>query len=133
MHAVAGASPSSFTHVEKASLSHRLEGACARAATGLDPAAIASFNIVPLLIQGRASNEIVRAAQQQGAEVIVIGRHGKSSIHVGELGSTAERVMRQAGASVLVVSQPVRPYRRALVAIDFSETSPAAISRWSVS
>jgi nucleotide-binding universal stress UspA family protein len=87
-----------------------------------------ALNIVPAISRGKELIEIVRAARDRRAELIVLGRHGERGFPVLQLGSTGERVIRKAGASVLVVSRPPStPYRRPLVAVDFSEPSRRAL------
>ena len=58
-----------------------------------------------LVRQGRAFLEIVAAAQQRGADLIVISTHGYSGLMHVFMGSTAERVVRHAPCPVLVVRQ----------------------------
>ncbi len=52
---------------------------------------------------GKPANEIVKAAKDWPADVIVIGSHGRSGITRVLLGSVAEGVMRHAPCPVLVV------------------------------
>lgn len=52
---------------------------------------------------GAAASEIVQAAKDWPADMIVIGSHGRSGIRRALLGSVAEGVMRQASCPVLVV------------------------------
>ena len=53
--------------------------------------------------RGRASAEIVRVAQEEQANLLVIGTHGYSGVAHVLLGSTAERVIRKAPCPVLTV------------------------------
>lgn len=53
--------------------------------------------------QGRPGQEIVRAAKEWPADLIVIGSHGRRGISRAVLGSVAEEVMRHAPCPVLVV------------------------------
>jgi nucleotide-binding universal stress UspA family protein len=53
--------------------------------------------------RGRASAEIVRVAQEEAADLIVIGTHGYTGMAHVLLGSTAERVIRKAPCPVLTV------------------------------
>jgi nucleotide-binding universal stress UspA family protein len=52
---------------------------------------------------GKPWEEIVRAAQELGSDVIVMGSHGKRSLEELLLGSTVENVTRRAPCPVLVV------------------------------
>lgn len=55
------------------------------------------------VLEGDPASEIVRYATEQKADVIVIGTHGRTGVDRLVLGSVAERVMREAPCSVLVV------------------------------
>lgn len=52
---------------------------------------------------GNAATEIVNAARDWPADLIVIGSHGRGGLKRALLGSVAEAVMRQAPCPVLVV------------------------------
>jgi nucleotide-binding universal stress UspA family protein len=52
---------------------------------------------------GSPSAEIVKAAREWPADLIVIGSHGRSGFQRALLGSVAEEVMRHASCPVLVV------------------------------
>ena len=55
---------------------------------------------------GRAHVEILEAADEIGADLIVLGTHGRSGIDRVLLGSVASRVIRQADQPVLVKRGP---------------------------
>ncbi|CAN5686003.1 universal stress protein [soil metagenome] len=77
---------------------------------------------------GQAYVEIIRHARLAGAELIVLGRHGRRPFRDMFLGSTASRVLRVGDVPVLVVSRrPARPYRRPMVAVDLEDTSRAVV------
>jgi nucleotide-binding universal stress UspA family protein len=54
-----------------------------------------------IVIQGKPSAEIVRVAQEETADIIVLGTHGKGMLDKALFGSTAERVIRRAPCPVL--------------------------------
>lgn len=58
--------------------------------------------VKPITIIGRPKQEILRVAQQEAADLIVIGAHGDHGI-LGLLGSTTDRVLHQASCHVLTV------------------------------
>lgn len=60
--------------------------------------------------EGQPFVEIVKAAREEGADMIVISTHGHSGIKHLLLGSTAERVVRKAPCPVLTVRQPGREF-----------------------
>jgi len=55
---------------------------------------------------GKPFVEIIRAARDAGADVVVIGSHGASGLAETLFGSTAETVVRKAPCAVLVVRHP---------------------------
>jgi nucleotide-binding universal stress UspA family protein len=63
-------------------------------------------NVEPLVAMGTPHVEIVRLAEEQGADLIVIATHGRGFISHAILGSTAERVLRRSPCPVLVVRDP---------------------------
>jgi nucleotide-binding universal stress UspA family protein len=84
-------------------------------AAKLDPARFETAVAV-----GTPATEIVRYAERQGADVIVMGSHGHGVVARFLLGSVAERVVRQAPCPVLVV-----PHRTLRGAAKTETTEPA--------
>jgi nucleotide-binding universal stress UspA family protein len=58
---------------------------------------------------GAAADEIVKAAIDYGADLLVMTTHGRSGIDHIVKGSLTERVLRRARCPVLAVQQPERP------------------------
>jgi nucleotide-binding universal stress UspA family protein len=56
-----------------------------------------------LLVQGTADQEIVGQAKEAGADLIVMGTHGRRGVSHAFIGSVAERVVRTAPCPVLTV------------------------------
>lgn len=65
-----------------------------------------SINSRPLLRSGNAALEIVRAAKEEGADLIVLTTHGAAGWRPGLLGAVADEVLRLAPCPVLTVSAP---------------------------
>jgi nucleotide-binding universal stress UspA family protein len=59
-----------------------------------------------VLLEGDPAKEIVRYSAEAGIDAIVIGTHGRTGEERLRLGSVAEKVMREAPCSVLVVKLP---------------------------
>ena len=81
---------------------------------------------------GSAADRILGLAGRLSADMIVMGTHGSSGFKRLVLGSVTERVLRQAPCPVLTVPPRAHavarvPFRRLLCAIDFSESSLAAL------
>lgn len=79
-----------------ASSKHALERAAERLCTR-------GVRARPVYRRGAASDEIVRAAASEGADVIVMGTHGRTGLTHALMGSVAEHVVRQAGCPVMTV------------------------------
>jgi len=61
------------------------------------------FNLATLTRNGTAHTEIIRAAQELDVDLIVMGTRGICTAEHTVIGSTAERVVRDAPCPVLVV------------------------------
>ena len=59
-----------------------------------------------VLLQGDPAEEIVRYGRDTGMDLIVMGTHGRTGVERLLMGSVAERVLRDASCSVLVVKLP---------------------------
>lgn len=71
---------------------------------------------------------IIRAAEAQAADLVVLGAHRRDLLRDIFVGTTAERVMRYGGRPVLMVNRPpAGPYRRILAAADIDEGSAHAL------
>jgi len=68
----------------------------------LDPA----IRVRHVLLEGDPAAEIVRYAQDMNMDLIVMGTHGRTGLERMLMGSVAEKVMRDAKCSVLVVKLP---------------------------
>ena len=104
------------------------------AARGLDDAVtrargLGATQVTGLLLEGVPWTRIVQAAE--GSDLIVIGTHGRTGLSHVLLGSVAEKVIRHAHCSVLVVpaSSALRTFKRVVCPVDFSEASKLALDR----
>jgi nucleotide-binding universal stress UspA family protein len=68
---------------------------------------------------------MLEQAKAEGADLVVVGSHGKGAMESFLLGSVSERVARYAPCSVLVARSD--QLRRAVVGLDGSETAAAAL------
>ncbi len=59
-------------------------------------------------VLGVADDEIVKAARDLRCDVIVMGTHGRSGLRHALIGSVAERVVRHAPCTVMVVRAPAK-------------------------
>lgn len=98
------------------------------AALNDDPRHTHGVNAGCAVISGRPIDAIARHAQEIDAGLLVLGARGEGFLRQLTLGSTASRLLRKTPHPVLVVKQPPHePYRRLLVAVDFSPTALAAL------
>jgi nucleotide-binding universal stress UspA family protein len=64
------------------------------------------FEVETHVRHGKPFVEIIRAARDVEADVIVVGSHGRSGLAETLFGSTAEKVVRKAPCAVLIVRHP---------------------------
>ena len=69
----------------------------------VDALAAGAVEVHTVLIEGRASEEIVRHAIEQRCDLIVMGTHGRGEVAHLLLGSVTEKVVRRATCPVLTV------------------------------
>jgi nucleotide-binding universal stress UspA family protein len=84
--------------------------------------------------QGDPAGVILLHARSRGADLIVVGTSARSAFDRFRFGSVAERVTWQATQPVLVVPAAgaaggVAPFNNVVVAVDFSDSSRAALER----
>jgi nucleotide-binding universal stress UspA family protein len=96
----------------------------------MDAAGVA--DVAPLILadEKRTHETIVDYARAQGADLLVMGTHGRSGFNRLLLGSVTEKVLRAAPCPVLTVppaSEGTVTFRRILCAIDFSASSLEAL------
>lgn len=75
-------------------------------------AELAATEGVPLggaIRRGVPHEELLEHARQEGADVIVVGRQGRSSFRAVVLGSTTDALVRLSPVPVLVVGEPSSP------------------------
>ena len=65
-----------------------------------------SAKIKTVVVEGKSAEAICKAAEDHQVDVIIIPTHGRSGLKHALLGSVAEKVVRQASCSVLVVREP---------------------------
>ncbi len=82
-----------------------------------------------LLAEGAVLDELIRQADTTATDLLVVGARGQSVLRRLVLGSTAERLLRRTRRPLLLVHErPHEPYRRVLVALDFSPWSGEALA-----
>lgn len=85
------------------------------------------FSLEAKVRVGRVLDAIL--AEMAGRDLLALGVQGSHPLRELVVGTTAERLLQQARSPVLVVKRPPQgPYRRVLVAVDFSPHSQLALS-----
>jgi universal stress protein A len=64
------------------------------------------------LVMGIAADDIARLAEEEKADLIVIGTHGRTGLSRVLMGSVAESVMRMATCPVLTIKAPSHPHTK---------------------
>jgi nucleotide-binding universal stress UspA family protein len=67
----------------------------------------------PVIVTGSVAQSIIDAVGDQGADLIVMGTHGRHGVAHLLLGSVAERVVRTATCPVLTVRTPMEAAKHA--------------------
>jgi nucleotide-binding universal stress UspA family protein len=67
---------------------------------------IKNVSVETRLLEGEPASSIVDLARDVGADLIVIGSHGRTGLSRVLMGSVAEHVVRKAGCPVLTVKTP---------------------------
>ncbi len=57
-----------------------------------------------IIRHGREEDEILKFAEEEGVDIIVIGIHGETGVRHAILGSVAERIIRQSSVPVFIIS-----------------------------
>jgi len=65
------------------------------------------LKVETIVVKGIPFNEIINAASEIGADIIVIGTHGRTGLSHIMMGSVAEKVVRKAPCPVLAVRMPL--------------------------
>ena len=71
-----------------------------------DDAETAGLTVESHVRHGKPFIEIIRAAREIEADVIVVGSHGQTGLAETLFGSTAEKIVRKAPCAVLTVKMP---------------------------
>ena len=120
LHVVPGRLPSREQRIARRDAATALAGE----ARHLRKALPVSARITTLVKLGAAAREIVACATRVKADLVVMGRNDARTLRDAFLGSTAERVIRQARHPVLVARLPPRAaYRRPALALDLDQAA----------
>lgn len=110
-----------------------LDEAVERLDRWLGPVRAAGITCDAIAVDGNnPAARIVEAIERVGADLVVMGTHGRHGFERLLLGSVAERVVRTAPCPVVTVPPPTvttsaLPFKRVVCAVDFSESSTHAV------
>ena len=80
------------------------------------------------LEMGSPAESILKMAQEENVDLVVMGARGMGRIQEQIFGSVSHRVMTHASCSTLLVKQPVRSVKTLLIPIDGQEDSDAVLA-----
>lgn len=121
-----------------APLATELSRSAETALSGLKlPAAAKGLNVSRFVLSGTAAHEIVAHAERSGADLVVIGTHGRGTVGRILLGGTADKVLHSAKCPVLVTKpakgkaapRKIKGVKRVLFPTDFSDCANQALKR----
>jgi nucleotide-binding universal stress UspA family protein len=94
-----------------------------------DKAAKASVPIETEIRIGDIDVQIIDTIKDVGADLQILGTHGRRGLELWIMGSVAERMMRHSPVPLIVLgAKAAAPPRRVLVTTDFSKGTPDAIA-----
>lgn len=68
-----------------------------------------TVNVEPVLFEGNPANELIRYAEEEGMDVVIMGTLGKTGLDKLLLGSVAENLVRHSKVPVMVVGEKCKP------------------------
>lgn len=106
-----------------------LQDAFARAKTRAEPVVSRAHRTAAVTVRvGDPASNILDAAWQAKAQLLILGPHHKRPLRDTLEGTILEKALAARRFPVLVVRNEVKqPYRRVLIAVNFSESSLAAL------
>lgn len=82
------------------------------------------ITVTPIIRTGKVPNEIQALLEEKKASLLVIGAHGQGYHFMPIIGNIPAKLVQGSPCPVLIIRQgEIRPYRRVLIPIDFSEVS----------
>jgi len=119
-HVLPASVPMSASSVVEGAADQELQAARIKLVDLLDRRGRHDVVVRTRLVHGDAAEEIGRIAKRTAADLVVVGR-GRSQLSGALLGTTAQRVARNARVPVLLVrQQPAASYRRVVLGFDAS-------------
>jgi nucleotide-binding universal stress UspA family protein len=61
------------------------------------------IKVEPILLEGHPAEELIRYAEEQGMDIVIMGTHGKKGLDRLILGSVAENLVRHSKVPIMVV------------------------------
>ncbi len=85
-------------------------------------------NVTPIIEKGHVADKIIRKADEEKANLIILGSRGISNIKSFLLGGVSQKVVTYASCPVLVVKKKANSFKNVLLPVDGSPSSEFAMS-----
>lgn len=97
----------------------------------LDRPCLEGLKVTPVIKHYKVFSEVNEVAEENGADLIIMGSHGSDGLKEIFVGSNAERVVRNADIPVIVVKEELKDFKveRFAFACDFKEDSLSAFQK----
>lgn len=97
----------------------------------LDRPCLEGIKVTPIIKHFKVFSEVNEVAEENGADLIVMGSHGTDGLKEIFVGSNAEKVVRNADIPVLVIKEEIKDFKveRFAFACDFKEESLTAFHK----
>lgn len=91
------------THAEREMLASQYQRECSILLDYKDKLRVFRIEAETILVQGPTVDTIIKEAKKHAADIIIVGSHGKKTIHKMLVGSISEGVLHKADRPVLIV------------------------------
>jgi len=97
----------------------------------LDRPCLEGLKVTPIIKHFKVFSEVNEVAEENGADLIVMGSHGTDGLKEIFVGSNAEKVVRNADIPVLVIKEEIEDFKveRFAFGCDFQEESLPALQK----
>jgi len=84
-------------------------------------------SVTKRLETGTPAESVITIAEEQGADLVVLGARGIGQIREQMFGSVSHRVMTHASCSTLIIKKPIRKIQQVLISVESQEDGEAVV------